>query len=448
MNLKAKPTFRISGIGTVSLGLLLLATASLAGFYFFGQETGAPIRLGILHALTGPMAISEKPMVEAEQLAIEEINASGGVLGRPVTAFISDTSSDPDTTVRELEKLIDHDKVSAIVGCWTSACRKTAKPIVERSDALMIYPMAYEGLEISPNIIYTGAAPNQQVIPAVNWSYEHLGKRFFLVGSDYIWPHSVNAIVGDQLMALGGELVGEAYIPFGSLDPGEAIQKIRESRPDVILSTVVGDSNLPFYRALRESGISAKQSPVVSFSISETEVQKLPVADIAGHYSAWCYFQAINRPENTRFVQRFRNRYGDSRVVSDVMETAYFSTHLWARALERADSTAPDDVNQAILGLSYDAPEGIITIDPATRHTWRSFSIGQIENDNSIRIVWSADYPLRPVPYPRSRSVKTWDQFVDNLYQSWGQQWANQTRSKSTPDKDRHVQPVHGRDAH
>lgn len=409
----------------------LLAIGLLAGIvaiWVWNRHTGLSIvRIGILHALTGPMAISEKPMVEAEQLAIEEINAAGGVLGHQIEAVIADTQSKTDLAASKLEQLITEDKVAAIVGCWTSACRKTVKPIIERHGNLLIYPMAYEGLEKSPNIIYIGAAPNQQVLPAVNWSYVNLGKRFFLIGSDYIWPHSVNAIVADQIMALGGEVVGETYLPFGGTDPTDAIEKIRAAKPDVILSTIVGDSNAPFYRAFKSAGMSALRVPIISFAISETEVQQIPNADISGHYSAWNYFQSIDRPENTAFIQAFRDRYGADRVLSDVMESAYISVKLWARAAERANSVAAEDVNQALMGLSYNAPEGIVTIDPATRHAWRSFHIGEIKDDGRITSVWSAGYPIRPVPYPRSRSVSDWDSFLQDLYVSWNHQWVNRT---------------------
>ena len=420
------PPHRSSPRGRLALTLIGLALASLAVDLFW-QRQGVEqvIRLGILHDRSGSMAISEKPMVEAEKLAIEEINASGGLLGRRIEAVDADSQSKPDVASREVERLLVQENVAAIVGCWTSACRKTVKPIVERHGALMIYPMAFEGLEISPNIIYVGAAPNQQVLPAVNWCFENLGKRFFVVGSDYVWPHSVNAIIGDQLKALGAELVGEAYIPFGGLDPADVVRQIRETKPDVILSTVVGDSNAPFYRALRAAGMDAKTAPVVSFSISDPEVQSLPIADLTGHYAAWPYFQSLNRPENRDFVQRFRNRYGADRVISDVAQTAYASTYFWAHAVERANSFAPSEVNPALLGLSFNAPEGIITIDPSTRHAWRSFNMGQIRGDGSIQIVWSADYPIRPVPYPRSRSVVQWDAFLADLFRQWNNNWVN-----------------------
>jgi urea transport system substrate-binding protein len=399
--------------------------AAAAWRVWWPQGKGEPIRLGILHALTGPMAISEKPMMEAELLAVEEINAAGGILGRPVEAVVADGASDPNTFARQAEKLITGDKVTAIIGCWTSACRKTVKPVIEKHDKLLIYPMAYEGLEISRNIVYTGAAPNQQILPALNWSFEHLGKRFFLVGSDYVWPHSVNAIIRDQLKALGGDVAGEAYLAYGSMNADEVIRQIRESLPDVVLSTVVGDSNLPFYRGLREAGLTPQNTPVVSFSISETELQKLPAVDVTGHYAAWSYFQSIDRPENEAFVNRFRARYGGKRVLSDVMETAYFSVQLWAHAVELAGSLELNEVNEALLGQSLNAPEGIVTVDPATRHAWRSFNMGLIRDDGHIQIVWSAEHPIRPVPYPRSRSVKDWEDLLQDLYRGWRNNWAN-----------------------
>ncbi len=425
----------IRAVGLILFGCVLI---SEAWWFWHPDEDSGPIRFGIIHALTGPMAISEKPMVDAELLAVAEINAHGGLLGRPLEAIVLDGASDPETYARQAEKLISQDKVAALIGCWTSACRKTVKPVIERHRGLMIYPMAYEGLEISPNIIYTGAAPNQQILPAMNWSFEHLGKRFFLVGSDYVWPHSVNAIIRDQMMALGGEIVGEAYMPYGGLEAGEVVRKIQDAKPDVIFSTLVGDSNAPFYRGLREAGLAAQKFPVVSFSISDPELQKLPAADVAGHYAAWPYFQGIDRRANTEFIQRFRERYGEKRVLSDVMETAYFSVHLWARAVMQAGTTEVNAVNDDLLGQSYNAPEGIVTVDSTTRHTWRSFNMGLIREDGRVQIVWSAEHPVRPVPYPRTRSVKEWDDFLKDLYRGWKNNWANTATAEGRGVRETH----------
>ena len=256
--------------------------------------------------------------------------------GRRVEWVIADGRSDWPTFAREAERLIDQEKVSVIFGCWTSASRKSVKPVVEQKSHLLIYPMAYEGLEQSPNIVYTGAAPNQQVIPAVSWCYEHLkARKFFLVGSDYVWPHCVNEIVKDQLKALGAECVGESYILFGSADVEASVAAIGKASPDVIISTVVGDSNGPFYRRLHAAGILPERTPVLSFSIAEDELRKLPLQAMVGDYAAWNYFQSIDRHENRAFVRRFKAKYGADRVTSDVIEAAYNSVLLVGAGRQR-----------------------------------------------------------------------------------------------------------------
>ena len=233
---------------------LALLTAAAAGWFALDRllVNRRPIVVGLLHSQTGPMAVSERSMIDAEVLALEEINRKGGILGRPVRWVIADGASDGPAFARQAESLIREHGAQVIFGCWTSASRKSVLPVVEANDHLLVYPMAYEGLEQSPNIIYTGAAPNQQITPAVQWCHDTLqARRFFLVGSDYIWPHCVNRIVADQLAGLDAELVGEAYIPFGSTDVDDLATRIAAAKPDVILSTVVGDSALPFARAVR-----------------------------------------------------------------------------------------------------------------------------------------------------------------------------------------------------
>jgi len=287
-------------------------------------------------------------------------------------------------------------------------------------------------LEQSPNIFYTGAAPNQQIIPAVKWSSDKIGKKFFLVGSDYIWPHSINAIIKDMLPTLGAEAVGEAYIFFGSSNVQGVIERIKQAQPEVIFSSVVGDSNIAFFKALREAGITADKIPVVSMAISEDELRKLPIADLVGHYSAWNYFQSIPRSENTDFVGRFKRRYGADRVTSDVIESAYMSVQLWAQAVRECGSADLESVRTALIGQSFNAPEGVVSIDPTTQHTWRSFSVGQIRPDGQFDIVWTAQKPIRPVPYPLSRSKAEWDTFLNDLYVRWNGNWANPIETGET----------------
>lgn len=410
--------------------LLMLGLGAVAGLTWFGIDRllvdRSPIIVGILHSQTGPMAVSEKSMVDAEVLALEEINRSGGLLGRQVRWVIADGASDWPTFARQAEKLIRDDKSVVVFGCWTSASRKSVLPVFEAADHLLVYPMAYEGLEQSPNIIYTGAAPNQQITPAVQWCHDTLGaRRFFLVGSDYIWPHCVNAIASDQITGLGAECVGEAYVPFGSTDVDAAVRAIVAAKPDVVLSSVVGDPALAFAKKLRAAGIRPEQTPVVTFAIAEDELRTMSREDFAGNYAAWNYFQSIDRPENQAFIRSFKARYGSDRTTSDVIDTAYNSVKLWAQAVQEAGTTDVRQVRNALRHQSLNAPEGIIAIDPATQHSWRPVSIGRIRPDGQFDIVWSSRTAVRPVPFPISRSREEWEAFVANLHRAWDGQWEN-----------------------
>jgi urea transport system substrate-binding protein len=409
----------------IAFGALALVSvaAVLAAFWLLARA--APIQVGILHSQTGPMKISEESMKDAEILALEEINAQGGLLGRQIEWIIADGRSDWPTFAREAERLVEQKKVSVIFGCWTSASRKSVKPVVEQNHHLLIYPMAYEGLEQSPNIIYTGAAPNQQVIPAVTWCFETLKKRrFFLVGSDYVWPHCVNEIIKDQLKALGAELTGEAYIQFGSNEVEPVLKAIESANPDVIISTVVGDSNKPFYQRLQTAGILPERVPVLSFSVAEDELRQLPLKAMVGDYAAWDYFQTVDRPENREFIRRFQARFGADRVTSDVIEAAYNSVYLWAQAVAEAESEDVVEVLKAIKRQSRNTPEGIVSVDDETQHTWRPVYVGRIRTDGQFDLVWSSGKSVRPVPYPPSRTRDQWEKLLESLYRNWGG-WAN-----------------------
>jgi urea transport system substrate-binding protein len=405
--------------------LMLLSAAAIPAALWLRGQVAPPIRVGILHSKSGAMQISEESMIDAEVMALTEINQNGGLLGRQVEWVVADGRSDWPTFAREAERLIKVEKVSVIFGCWTSASRKSVKPVVEREAHLLIYPMAYEGLEQSPNIVYTGAAPNQQVIPAVSWCYETLkARKFFLIGSDYVWPHCVNEIIKDQLKALGAECVGESYVLFGTDEVGNSVEAIKKAKPDVIISTVVGDSNGPFYEQLHAAGIPPQKTPVLSFSIAEDELRKLPLRDMVGDYAAWDYFQSIDRPENREFVKRFKAKNGADRVTSDVIEAAYNSVYLWAQAVNEAESEEVAYVIKSLRRQSRNAPEGIVSVDDATQHTWRPVYVGQIRADGQFDLVRSYEKPVRPIPYPNSRSHAEWDAFLNGLYKTWGNAWA------------------------
>jgi urea transport system substrate-binding protein len=371
------------------------------------------------------MAISETSVAEATAMAIEEINQQGGLLGRKIEAIVVDGRSDWPTFAREAERLITEEKVSVIFGCWTSACRKTVKPVLEKYNHLLFYPVQYEGLEQSPNIVYTGATANQQLIPAVKWCFDHLGRKFFLVGSDYVFPRTANAIIKDQIAALRGEVVGEDYIRLGSRDVKEAVRKISQLRPDVILNTINGDTNVAFFRELRAAGITPKEVPTMSFSVAEDELHILGASEMAGDYASWNYFQSIAGDANAAFVKNFKRKYGQQRVTDDPMEAGYFGVYLWAQAVTDVNSANVRAVRQAIKHQSFNAPEGLVYIDGENQHTWKTVRIGKIRKDGQFEIVWTSDRPVRPVPYPIFRLRTEWQLFLQSLYDGWGGHWAN-----------------------
>ena len=384
-----------------------------------------PIKIGVLHSLSGTMAISETSVVDATLLAIDEINERGGLLGRKVVPVVVDGQSDWPTFAAEAERLIVEEEVSVIFGGWTSASRKTMKPVFEEYNHLLFYPVQYEGLEQSPNIVYTGAAPNQQVLPAIDWAFENLGTKFFLVGSDYVFPRSANAIMKERINELGGEILGEEYRILGDRNFVEIVDKIAKTKPDVILNTINGDSNLGFFNELRKKGIDPETIPTISFSIAEDEIRHLGTGTMNGDYAAWNYFQSIDLPENKVFVQNFKNKYGPHRVTDDPMEAGYIGVYLFAKAVEKAGSDDVNAIREAVKRITFAAPEGIVGVDPITQHLSKTFRIGQILEDGQFKIVYSTEEPIHPIPYPKYKSVQEWNEFLDELYNGWGQSWAN-----------------------
>ncbi len=445
---KSAPKRRFPWIG-VALAVLSLAGLGAAALFWNSHEppstrgragsanahgkaadsvvvpTGAPLRVGVLHSLSGTLASSESPVVDAVLLAIEEVNAAGGVLGRPVEAIIRDGHSEAQVFAAEAERLIIEEKVCTVFGCWTSASRKTVVPIFEAHDHLLVYPVQYEGIEESPNVIYMGAAPNQQIIPAVKWAFAFNGKRrFFLVGSDYVFPRTANAIIKDTLAELGAEVAGEAYLPLGETDAKPLVAKIAEAEPDVILNTINGDSNLSFFKELRRAGIMCERIPTISFSIGEVEMRNLDLSQMAGDFAAWNYFQSLPSAENQEFVASFQARYGQQRVLTDPMEAAYIGVKLWAAAVEDAESDKPADIRRAMRNRHLVAPEGEVRIDPATQHAFKTPRIGRIAATGQFEVVWNAVKPEAPQPYPPSRTAEQWKAFLNDLYTGWGNRWS------------------------
>lgn len=407
--------------------LMLLGSILLIYSMLSPQEV---IRVGVLHSLTGTMAISEKPVANATLLAIKELNANGGLLGKKIQPIIVDGQSKDTTFAKEVKRLITEEKVDAIFGCWTSSCRKTIKPIVENYQHIFFYPVQYEGLEQSSNIIYTGAVPNQQIIPALRWSMDNIGQRFFLVSSDYIFPRAANQIIHDVVKKNTAEIVGEEYIPLTPLNDQEQIinikkmvQKIIKAQPDVIINTINGNSNIHFFEQLFSAGISADKIPVISLSIGESELQYLDKTIMKGHYSVWNYFQTINSEQNSKFIAAYQQEFGHNSVTSDPMESAYFSVYLWAAAVKAAHSSQPISVVEAIKGHGYYAPEGMVTIDKKNLHTWKTVRIAQINKNGQFKIIWDSIHPVKPKPYPASRTKAEWQEYVERLFQQWNSHW-------------------------
>jgi urea ABC transporter urea binding protein len=357
------------------------------------------IKIGVLHSLTGTMSVSGISVKDATLLAVEEINASGGVLGHTLEAVIEDGASDLQTFAQKAKQLLLEERVAVVFGCWTSASRKAVLPVFENLNGLLFYPVQYEGLEQSRHIFYTGAAPNQQIVPGVDYLLALSKRKIFLLGSDYIFPRTANQIVKAQLAALSGVLAGEVYLPLGSREVDEAIAHILAVKPDAILNTLNGDSNVAFFQRLREVGLTADILPVMSVSLAEEEVRAIGPENIAGHLVVWNYFQTVDTPENQKFVKDYQEKYGQDRVTDDPIEAAYLSVYLWKKAVEKAGSTDVVKVRKAAKNIEFIGPSGKVKIDAKTQHTWKTVRIGKVRLDGQIEEIWNSGELVRPDPF-------------------------------------------------
>ncbi|MEK3720526.1 urea ABC transporter substrate-binding protein [Paenibacillus sp. FSL H8-0034] len=362
-----------------------------------GKDEAIPV--GILHSLTGTMSISEVSVKDAEMMAIEEINKAGGVLGKQLKPIVEDGASDWPTFAEKTKKLLQKDKAAVIFGGWTSSSRKAVLPVVEQNKGLFFYPVQYEGLESSPYIFYTGATTNQQIVPAVTWLLQNKGKKFFLLGSDYVFPRTANKIIKEQLKAEGGETVAEEYTPLGHTDYNTIISKIKKDKPDVIFNTLNGDSNVAFFKQLKDAGISAKDLTTLSVSIAEEEIRGIGASVLEGHYAAWNYYQTTDTPENKKFVEAYKAKYGKDRVTDDPIEAGYFGVYLWAEAVKKAGSFDVEKVKTAAKGLEFNAPGGKVMIDGDNQHVYKTVRIGQVQADGQFKEVWNSGKPVKPDPF-------------------------------------------------
>ncbi|QDU39482.1 Sensory/regulatory protein RpfC [Maioricimonas rarisocia] len=355
-------------------------------------------RIGLLHSLSGTMSLSEQPLLDAELMAVHEINKRGGVLGCPIEPIVADGASTPEEFAAQADRLLSSG-IRTLFGCWTSASRKAVRSVVEAAGGLLWYPVQYEGLEESPHIVYTGSCLNQQITPATEWALTNLGRDFLLVGSDYVFPRTANKLVRSLVESerAGGRIVAEHYVPLGGQDVTKLIAEIRDLRPQIVLNTLNGDSNLAFFRQLRAGGLSADQVPVLSLSVAETELQS--IADMArGHYACWNYFQTLDLPENRRFIANFRERYGTQRVCTASMVQAYCQIHLWAQAVEAAATFGVQEITQNLTGQSFMGPAGQITIE-SNHHAAMNAYVGRATPAGQFEIVWSSPGPIAPLPW-------------------------------------------------
>ena len=372
-------------------------SSSSSGASSASQNT---IPVGILHSLSGTMAISEVSVRDSELLAIEEINKAGGVLGKQLKPVIEDGASDWPTFAEKAQKLISTDKVAATFGGWTSASRKAMLPVFERNKALLYYPVQYEGLEASPYIFYTGATTNQQIIPGLEFLQEDLKvKTLFLVGSDYVFPRTANKEIKAWAKANGMNIVGEEYSPLGNTNYATTVNKIKQAKPDAVFQTINGDSNVAFWKQFKDSGLDAKSLPVISVSTAEDEVKGVGIDNIVGQYVAWNYYQTTPGAENEAFVKAFKAKYGQDRVTDDPIEAGYVAVHLWALAAEKAGSTDVEKVKAASKGLVFEAPEGKVTVDGENQHIYKTARIGKLRPDGLIDTVSESDGPIKPDPF-------------------------------------------------
>ena len=359
---------------------------------------GDTVKLGFLNSTSGPMAISEQTVRDSLILAAEEINADGGILGKEIEYVEEDGQSEPTVFAEKINKLLTQDEVEAVFGGWTSASRKAMLPVVEGAKGLLFYPVQYEGLEASENIYYTGATTNQQIIPAMDFLKSKGVETLFLAGSDYVFPRTANKIIKQYAAELGIEIVGEEYVPLDSDDWTTQVAKIAAAKPDFVFNTINGSSNVGFIKAYYEAGLGPDNSPIISVSIAEEEAPAMG-EDVTGQFAAWNYFQSVDSPANAAFIEAFQAKYGEDRPTSDPMEAAYTSLYLYKAMVEKAESFCVDAVNEASDGVTFDAPEGTVTVNGENHHIAKTGLIGQINAENQFDVVWSSEAPIEPDPF-------------------------------------------------
>jgi len=395
-------------------GTALALPGLTAANIVFAQDR-SPIKVGVLHSLSGTMAISETALKNTALMAFEEINAKGGVLGRRLEPVVVDPASNWPLFAERARQLISQDKCAVTFGCWTSVSRKSVLPVFEELNSLLFYPVQYEGEELSKNVFYTGAAPNQQAIPAVEYLMGKGGgnaKRWVLLGTDYVYPRTTNKILRAFLKSKGvaDKDIDESYTPFGHADYQTIVANVKKFAAGgrtAVISTINGDSNVPFYKELGNQGLKAKDVPVVAFSVGEEELRGIDTKPLVGHLAAWNYFMSVKNPENEKFIKQYRDwaarnkiANASSVVTNDPMEATYVGIMMWKQAAEKAKSIEVDKVRPAVYGQTFKAPSGFtLTMDKSNHHLHKPVMIGEVQGNGQFSVVYKTNGPIRANPW-------------------------------------------------
>ncbi|PSB32973.1 ABC transporter substrate-binding protein [Chlorogloea sp. CCALA 695] len=424
-----EPLIIIGGINRrkfIKYGSLALGTGVLAACS--GQESstqspsndaspvasgGDGIKIGVMYSTTGTIAIVEKSLQDATFLAIDQINegtgpwkGGKGIKGKQLQRVVVNPDSNWDLYNQMSKRLIDEDKVACVLGCYTSASRKSVLPVFEEKNAILYYPVYYEGNECSSNVFYTGAAPNQQITDSIPYCAKNFGKKGFFIGSDYIYPKESNRIAKAELVKAGGEVVGDEYAALGTTEFITIINKIKQASPDFVLSNLVGDSIPAFYRQYKDAGITSAQTPIMAYPTTEEEILAMGPEYAEGHYSSFNYFQSVDTPENKAFVEQFKAKFGQDRVTNGVMEAAYLQTFFMAQAMEKllteGKEITPDTLREATRGQVFNAPQGTVKSDPDNYHTYLYSRIGKWKADGQAEIVFATPAAVKPIPWSQA----------------------------------------------
>ena len=382
-------------------GLGGAATLATPAIFTRAAQAADTIDVGVLFSLTGGLSIIEKSLHDATLMAISEINAAGGVMGKQVRAVEEDGASDPKTYNEKASKLVIEDKLQTVFGSYTSASRKAVLPVFEKRNSMYFYPTYYEGYECSRNVVYTGAVPNQQLSNFIPWIMKTLGKKtFFIVGSDYIYPREMAKVCKILIEKNGGKYVADEYLELGHSEWGSMVNKIKGSGCDVVLSNVVGDSVVAFYREFKNQGLTHDKLPICATVTSEIEIAAMGAEYAVGSYTSFPYFQAIDTPENKSFIERYRAFVKDPKAVTHhALCSAYFQVFLWKQAVEKAKDISANAVREAVRGQTYDSPGGEVKVEPANLHTWLTPRIAEWQADGQGKIVDAYPAPIFPLPY-------------------------------------------------